>query len=56
MGDAIEAKIKRWERYIEECRRESKFLSPEGQRTMQTVIDSYESLIAMVRDQDRKKP
>ena len=24
MGDAIEAKIKRWERYIEECRREQR--------------------------------
>jgi hypothetical protein len=50
-----EIKIRRWESYIEECRREARFLSPEGQRTMQTVIDSYESLIAMVRDQDRKK-
>ena len=35
---------------------ESKFLSPEDSGAMQTVIDSYESLIAMVRDQDRKKP
>jgi hypothetical protein len=47
-----EIKVQRWDGYIEECRREAKFLSPEGQRTMQTVI---ESLIAMVRDQDRKK-
>jgi hypothetical protein len=53
MSDS-EAKIQRWERYIEECRREAKLLSPEGQRTMQTVIDSYERLIAMVRDQDKK--
>jgi hypothetical protein len=50
-----EVKIQRWQRYIEECRREAKLLSPEGQRTMQSVIDSYERLIAMVRDQDKKK-
>jgi hypothetical protein len=53
MSDS-EIKIQRWERYIEECRREAKFLSPEGQQTMQTVINSYEQLIAMVRDQDKK--
>jgi hypothetical protein len=50
-----EIKIQRWERYIEECRREAKLLSLEGQRTMQTVIDSYERLIVMVRNQDKKK-
>jgi hypothetical protein len=54
MSDS-ELKIQRWQRYIEECRREAKLLSAEGQRTMQTVIDSYERLIAMVRDQDEKK-
>jgi hypothetical protein len=55
MSDNSEIKIQRWQRYIEECRREAKLLSPDGQRTMQTVIDSYERLIAMVRDQDNKK-
>jgi hypothetical protein len=50
-----EIKIQRWERYIEECRREAKLLSAEGQRTMQTVIDSYQELIAMVREQDKRK-
>jgi hypothetical protein len=55
MSDSTEAKIQRWERYVEECRREAKLLSPEGQRTMQTVIDSYERLIALVRDQDKRK-
>jgi hypothetical protein len=55
MSASAEAKIQRWQRYIEECRREAKLLSPEGQRTMQTVIDSYERLIAMVRDQDKRK-
>ena len=55
MSDNIKAKIQHWEGYIEECRREAKFLSPEGQRTMQTVIDSYVSLIAMVREQDQKE-
>jgi hypothetical protein len=42
MSDNNEAKIQRRERYIEEARREAKLLSPEGQQTMQTVIDSYE--------------
>jgi hypothetical protein len=55
MSDSTEAKIQRWERYIEEARREAKLLSPEGQQTMQTVIDSYERLIAMARAQDKRK-
>ena len=55
MSDDSEAKIQRWERYIEECRREAKLLSPEGKQTMQTVIDSYERLIAMAREQDKRK-
>ena len=54
MSDSTEVKIKRWKRYIEECRREAKLLSPEGQKSMQTVIDYYERLIAKVRDQDKK--
>jgi hypothetical protein len=54
MSDDSRVKIQRRERYIEDCCREAKLLSPEGQRTMQTVIDSYEKLIAMVRDQDKK--
>jgi hypothetical protein len=54
MSDNNEAKIQRWERYIEECRREAKLLSPEGKITMQSVIDSYERLIAMVRGKGKK--
>ena len=50
-----EAKIRRWQQYIEESRKEAKLLSPEGQREMQTVIDSYEKLIAMTRDQNKRK-
>jgi hypothetical protein len=49
MSDDSEAKIQRWERYIEECRREAKLLSPEGQIAMQRVIESYETLIAIER-------
>ena len=48
-------KIQRWHRYIEECRREAKLLSPEGRRTMRSVIGSYERLIAMVQYQDKRK-
>jgi hypothetical protein len=54
MSDSNEVKIQRWQRYIEECRREATLLSPDGQQTMQTVIDSYERLIAMARSQDKK--
>jgi hypothetical protein len=54
MSDNSEAKIQRWELYIDECRRELKLLSPEGQIAMQKVIDSYESLIATERGKGKK--
>jgi len=54
MSDNSEAKIRRWERYIDESRRELEFLSPEGKIAMQKVIDSYESLITMERGKDRR--
>jgi hypothetical protein len=54
MSTDNEAKIRRWEQYIEESRKEAKFLSPEGQQELQTVIQSYEKLIAMARDQATK--
>ena len=34
---------------------EAKLLSPAGQRTMQTVIDGYERLIAMMLELDKRK-
>lgn len=55
MNSGSEEKIRRWRQYIEECRKEATLLSPEGQRTMQTVIDSYEKLIAMEAGQDEPK-
>ena len=54
MSNGSETKIQRWERYIEECRREAKFLSPDGQTAMLRVIDSYERLIATERSQQKK--
>ncbi len=54
MSDSSETKIRRWERYIDESRRELKLLSPEGQKTMQKVIGSYESLIATERGKDKR--
>jgi hypothetical protein len=54
MSDNSEAKIQRRERYIEECRREAKLLSPAGQKAMQAIIDSYERLIAIERGQQKK--
>jgi non-canonical (house-cleaning) NTP pyrophosphatase len=54
MSTDNEAKIRRWEQYIEESRKEARLLSPEGQQELQTVIQSYEKLIAMARDQATK--
>jgi hypothetical protein len=54
MSENSEAKIHRWESYIEECRRELGLLSPEGQVAMQSVIDSYENLIATERGKIKK--
>jgi hypothetical protein len=56
MSNDNETKIQRWRRYIEECRKEAKLLSPDGQREMQVVIASYERLIAMAQAKaDHKK-
>jgi hypothetical protein len=54
MSNNSEVKIRRWQKYIEECRQEAKLLSPEGQREMQKVIASYERLIAMAQREVRK--
>jgi hypothetical protein len=54
MSNNSEVKIRRWQKYIEECRQEAKLLSPEGQREMQTVIASYVRLIAMAQREARK--
>jgi hypothetical protein len=54
MSDSSEAKIRRWERYIDESRRELKLLSAEGRKTMQKIIDSYESLIATERGKNKR--
>jgi hypothetical protein len=54
MSENSESKIQRWGRYIEECRRELRLLSPEGQIAMQSVIDSYENLIATERGKTKK--
>ena len=54
MSDS-EAKIDRWRRCISDCRSEASAMSPEGRQAMQSVIDSYERLIAMVQRQDKQK-
>jgi hypothetical protein len=51
MNGGSKAKILRWQQYIEECRKEASFLSPAGKHEMQTVIASYERLIAMEQSQ-----
>jgi hypothetical protein len=54
MNADSKAKIRRWEQYIEETRNEAKRLSPDGQRELQTVIQSYERLIATTRASQQK--
>jgi hypothetical protein len=54
MSNSSEAKIQRWERYIDESRRELRLLSPDGQIALQKVIDLYERLIATERDKGKR--
>jgi hypothetical protein len=56
MSDIGDEKIRRWRLRIEECRIEAESLGPEGRHTMQTVIESYERLIAMVQGLATPKP
>ena len=55
MSDISEEKIRRWRLRIEECRIEAEMLGLEGRQTMQSVIDSYERLIAMVESVEKRK-
>ena len=55
MGADNDANIRRWEQYIEESRKEAKLLSPEGQQELQSVIASYEKLIANAREANQKQ-
>ena len=56
MSDISDDKIRRWRLRIEECRIEAESLGPEGRHTMQTVIESYERLIDMVRGLEKPMP
>jgi hypothetical protein len=49
MSDISDEKVRRWRLRIEECRLEAESLDPAGRHTMQSVIESYERLIAMVQ-------
>ena len=49
MSDSCDEKIRRWCLRIEECRLEAESLGPDGRRTMQSVIESYERLVALVQ-------
>jgi hypothetical protein len=55
MSDTSEDRIRRWRLRIEECRIEAEMLGLEGRQTMQSVIDSYERLIAMVESVEKRK-
>jgi hypothetical protein len=55
MSDSNKTKIERWQRYVEECRKEAKLLSPEGQQALQAVIYGYEHLIAAAQAKDKPK-
>ena len=55
MSDISDEKIRRWRLRIEECRIEAESLGPDGQRALQTVIESYERLIGMVQGLNKPK-
>jgi hypothetical protein len=55
MSDTSEDRIRCWRLRIEECRIEAEMLGLEGRQTMQSVIDSYERLIAMVESVEKRK-
>jgi hypothetical protein len=55
MSDS-EEKIRRWRLRIEECRLEAESLGLDGRITMQSVIESYERLIALAERLDKPKP
>jgi hypothetical protein len=56
MSNISDEKIRRWRLRIEECRLEAESLGPDGRHTMQTVIESYERLIAMVQGLNQPEP
>ena len=49
MSDISDEKVRRWRLRIEECRLKAESLGPDGRRMMQSVVESYERLIAMVQ-------
>jgi hypothetical protein len=55
MSDISEDKIRRWRFRVEECRIEAESLGHDGRQAMQSVIDSYERLIAMVESLEKRR-
>jgi hypothetical protein len=56
MTDSSDAKIDRWRQLIAECREQAVSMSPEGRHALQTIIASYDHLIAMVQSKAGQKP
>jgi hypothetical protein len=55
MSDTSDDKIRRWRLRIEECHIEAETLDHDGRQAMQSVIDSYERLIALVESLEQRK-
>jgi hypothetical protein len=56
MTDSTAAKILRWRQLIAECREQAASMSPEGRHALQTIITSYDQLIAMAQAKTGDKP
>ena len=55
MVEGTQAKIERWQRLVDEHRAELEAMhSPEGRRSLQSVIDSYERMIALIQRRAEK--
>ena len=55
MRDTSDYKTRRWRLRIEECRFGGESVGLDGRQAMQSVIDSYERLIAMVEEPGKAK-
>ena len=55
MTDSSEAKIERWRQLIAECQEQAASMSPDGRHALQTIIASYDYLIAMVQAKTGKR-
>jgi hypothetical protein len=54
MTESNEEKIRRWRSRIAECRAEAKNQNQEGRNSIESIIESYQRLIALAERRDQK--